>query len=376
MGFATSVIGPPAPAGDARTAALFQGSIELLKQVGAWPRIAPSAERLDAIRLVDATGALFRAPEVTFRSDEIGEEAFGYNVPNAVLTAELERLAGHKLGRIVTPAVTRIDIGPATVRMRTSDGREIEATLVAAADGRSSPCRTAAGISLRQWDYDQAAVVCAFSHGRPHKRISTEFHRRAGPLTVVPGPGNTSNLVWVDTKPEADRLGALSDDDFAAELATHLSGLLGSLGPINPRKVFPLSGQSAELLASNRVALIGEAGHVIPPIGAQGLNLGFRDAATLAEIAAAARDGGEDIGAGAAMRHYDEARRPDVTSRVWTVDLLNRSLLSSYAPVHVLRGLGLFALSTVSPLRRRLMREGMAPVNSTPYLMRPQAQSG
>jgi 2-octaprenyl-6-methoxyphenol hydroxylase len=370
-GFSTSVIGPRPNPNDSRTAALFQGSIELLKRVGAWPQIAVASEPLDAIRLIDATGALIRAPEVTFRASEIGQDAFGYNVPNAVLTAELERLAVERVTRIITPAVARIETGSDGVSLETADGATFTATLVAAADGRASPCRAAAGISVRQWSYDQAAIVCGFTHTRGHKRISTEFHRRAGPLTIVPGPGNSSNLVWVETKAEAERLAALPDAEFISELSRHLAGLVGTITAINPRNMFPLSGQTADPLAKNRIALIGESGHVIPPIGAQGLNLGFRDAATLADIAADARTAGEDIGGDKAMAAYDKARRPDVTSRVWTVDVLNRSLLSQYTPVHMLRGLGLFALSTVAPLRHRLMREGMAPQNSTPNLMRP-----
>ncbi len=373
-GFKTAVIGPPADPRDGRSAALFQGSIALLKRVGAWSDIEATAEPLNAIRLVDATGALFRAPEVTFDAREIGEPAFGYNVPNAALTAALERLAGPRLDRIVTPAVTAITIGQNLVTLTNQDGSQCTATLIAAADGRNSPCRTAAGIEPKRWSYDQAAVVCTFTHTRNHRRISTEFHRRSGPLTVVPGPGGlTSNLVWVETLSEAERLVALDDAAFTRELECHLTGLLGAVTLTAPRRMFPLSGQTAEPMGQNRVALIGEAGHVIPPIGAQGLNLSMRDAATLADVATRARDINQDIGGAAALTRYSDARRGDVTSRIWTVDLLNRSLLSQFTPVHMLRGLGLFALSTLAPLRHRIMREGIAPTDATPSLMRPAA---
>ncbi|MEQ1672575.1 MAG: FAD-dependent monooxygenase [Hyphomicrobium sp.] len=291
-------------------------------------------------------------------------------MPNAVLTGVLEKRAAPRLTRIVTAAVTGIDIGATHVTLTTEEGAMFSAALVAAADGRQSPCRTAAGIIPNRWSYDQAAVVCTFAHTRNHKRISTEFHRRCGPLTVVPAPGGlTSNLVWVDTLNEAERIAALSETDFIRELEGHLGGLLGSVRPLSPRRVFPLSGQTAEPMGKNRVALIGEAGHVIPPIGAQGLNLSFRDAATLADVAASARANGQDTGGADALARYSDARRGDVTSRIWTVDLLNRSLLSSFAPVHMLRGLGLFALSTVPPLRKRIMREGIAPAQSIPSLM-------
>ncbi len=373
LGFKVALAGPASNPRDGRSAALFQGSVDFLKRLGAWSSIAPSTEPLAAIRLVDATGALFSAPEVTFRAAEIGQPAFGYNVPNAAITAALETLAAQRLTRIVTPAVTAFEISAEGVTLTTADGLLLDASLVAAADGRTSPSRVAAGFSTRTWRYDQAAIVCSFSHTRAHRGVSTEFHRRSGPLTVVPGPGNTSNLVWVETIGEAQRLSQLSDADFTKELSRHLAGLLGTLSLNAPRRMFPLSGQTAEPLAQNRVALIGEAAHVMPPIGAQGLNLSFRDAATLADIAASARDAGADIGSPEVMARYHAARHGDVTSRVWTIDLLSRSLLSPYTPVHLLRGLGLFALKTVAPLRHKVMREGIAPAQSTPELMRPPA---
>lgn len=371
LGLRAAVIGPGADPRDGRTAALFQASVAFLKNLAAWPSIEPASAPLDAIRLIDATGALFRAPEVTFRAGEIGETAFGYNVPNAALTSALESLAIQKLNRIHTAAVTAIAPTDKGVTLTTTEGATITCRLAAAADGRQSAGREAAGISVRRWSYDQAAVVCTIAHARPHNRTSTEFHRSNGPLTLVPGPGNHCNLVWVESISEANRLVALDDAAFASELSHHLNGLLGRITIATPRRMFPLSGQTAEPLAQNRIALIGEAGHVMPPIGAQGLNLSFRDAATLADIAAAAHDAGEDIGGSKALRAFADARRFDVTSRVWTVDLLNRSLLSGFSPAHAARGLGLFALKTVAPLRKHLMREGIAPASAMPRLMQP-----
>lgn len=371
LGFTTAVIGPPADPRDGRTAALFQSSITFLKRIGAWEAIESSSARLDAIRLIDATGSFFRAPEVTFRACDIGVPAFGYNVPNAVLTSVLETLAAKRTTRLHTARVTSIVPSESGVTLTTAEGVTITCRLAAAADGRQSAARAAAGISVKSWKYEQAAIVCAFSHSRPHDQISTEFHRRSGPLTVVPGPGNRSNLVWVDGIAEAERLAHLDDGAFSTELSQHLQGLLGRIAIETPRRMFALSGQTAEPLAQNRIALIGEAGHVIPPIGAQGLNLSFRDAATLADVAAAARQAGEDIGGPKTLAAYADARRFDVTSRVWTVDLLNRSLLSEFGPVHAARGLGLFALKTLPALRRHVMREGIAPPNAMPRLMQP-----
>lgn len=371
LGFSTAIIGPASDPRDGRSAALFQASISFLKNLGAWDGAALASAPLEAIRLIDATGALFRAPEVTFRASEIGQTAFGYNVPNAALTSALEALTANRLRRIHSAAASIVP-NSGNVVLTTAEGAILTCRLAVAADGRHSAGREASGIPIKRWSYEQAAVVSTFSHSRPHYGVSTEFHRRSGPLTVVPGPNNQSNLVWVDSPSEANRLAALDDAAFTRALSEHLQGLLGTIKMETPRRMFPLSGQTANPLARKRIALIGEAGHVMPPIGAQGLNLSFRDAATLAEIAAAARDRGEDIGGDEALRLYSDARRFDVASRVWTIDLLNRSLLSEFMPVHSARGFGLFALKSLAPLRKYLMREGIAPVRALPRLMQPE----
>ena len=377
LGLNAAVAGPAADPRDGRTAALFQGSVSFLKRIDAWDQILPFAVPLDAIRLVDASGALLRAPEVTFRAREIGLDAFGYNVPNSALTAALETASQGRITRILTPGVTAIDVHSSGARVTIPNGCAIGAALIAAADGRASIGRTAAGITTKAWSYEQAAVVCSFVHSRPHRGISTEFHRRTGPLTLVPGVSeraqHSSSLVFVETPTEAQRLAALNDTGFLEELSRHLGGLLGTLSRPSPRRSYPLSGQTATVLGQNRVALIGEAGHVLPPIGAQGLNLSFRDAATIAELAADAKRQNADIGAPPVLTAYDRSRRADVTARAWTIDLLNRSLLSDLTAVHLTRGFGLFALSTIGPLRRLVMREGVAPALSTPRLMQPES---
>ncbi len=369
LGLKAIVIGPRSDTADGRTAALFQNSVQFLKAVGAWQHLESQAERLHAIRIVDATGGWLRAPEVTFRANEIGLAAFGYNVPNAALTQALEKAAAGRLRRVVSEGVARVVAADGHMELTTVEGETFSAALVAGADGRNSLIRNSAGISNRTWTYAQAAVVCSFEHSRPHCGVSTELHRRAGPLTVVPMRGNVSSLVWVETPGEAQRLAALDDATFLLELRSHVSGLLGTLNRISARKTFPLSGQTATVLAKNRCALIGEAGHVMPPIGAQGLNLSFRDAATLAELASDALHAGRDMGGDDVLAAYERQRRADVASRSWSIDLMNRSLLSEYAPIHLARGLGLAALKAIPALRRLLMREGVSPSFATPRLM-------
>lgn len=373
----TAIIGPRADSHDGRTAALLNGSVNLLKRLGIWEIIEAASEPLSAIRLVDATGSLLRAPEVLFEASEIGLEAFGYNVPNAALTSALDAAARTRLTRFVSEGVTEFDLsGARAARVSTSEGGSVTAPLIVAADGRGSPTRTAAGIAVSSWSYPQSAVVTTFAHSRPHHGISTELHRHAGPLTVVPGPGNTSSLVWVETPAEAARLLALDDNDFAKALEMHLNGLLGTLSALAPRRSFPLTGQTAAVMAKNRVALVGEAAHMMPPIGAQGLNLSFRDAATLAEVAGDAKREAQDIGGAPVLARYGRLRKADVASRVFAVDLLNRALLSSIPGMHFARGMGLFALAANRHLRARVMREGVMPAMANPALMLPLPQAG
>jgi 2-octaprenyl-6-methoxyphenol hydroxylase len=187
----------------------------------------------------------------------------------------------------------------------------------------------------------------------------------------VPLPGNASSLVWVEEPCEAVRLLRLDPAGFLAALAARLQGLLGSLREVSPLAAFPLAGLSASRMAQNRVALVGESAHAIPPIGAQGLNLGLRDAAALAGCVAIARARGEDVGGGAALEAYHKTRTADVLSRTLSVDLLNRSLLDDFLPLQALRGLGLHLLANVAPIRRMLMRGGLEAPGRLPPLMQP-----
>jgi 2-octaprenyl-6-methoxyphenol hydroxylase len=359
---------------DTRTAALFAGSIELLRNVGAWDTIAPHSAPIEAIRIIDDTGALLRAPEVVFTASEVGRETFGWNVPNGALVGALTAVAAQPDSRVLlheTAGIAEVAAGGDAVTVTSQEGVAFDAKIVAGADGRNSICRTAAGIATRTWRYEQAAVVASFRHSRPHHGISTEFHRPSGPLTTVPLPGFASSLVWVERPDTAQHLATLDDAAFRSALDERLQGLLGTIGELGPRAMFPLSGLTAETFGANRVALVGEAGHVIPPIGAQGLNLGLRDAAQLADCVATALAEGRDPGRPHTLDAYSMRRRPDVTSRIATVDVLNRSLISGLLPVHLARGLGIVALHAFGPLRRFAIREGLQPSGELPDLLKP-----
>jgi 2-octaprenyl-6-methoxyphenol hydroxylase len=358
---------------DRRTTALLPGSIQLLENLGVWGTCAAQSAPLEGVRIIDDRGGLLRAPEVLFKARELGLACLGANIPNAALNAALNAAATNASGlrRVPTAAAVGMEIGPDFLEISFAEGGKARGRLAIAADGRNSTIRAAARIVTRTWSYGQVAIAAVFRHSRAHANVTTEFHRRPGPLTVVPLPGDASSLVWVETAAEAKRLAALEEKAFLVELSARLHGLLGDLGELSPRAVFPLMGLQAEYMARARTALVGEAAHVIPPIGAQGLNLGLRDAAYLAECVGAARAVGDDIGADATLEAYRASRTPDILSRTISVDLLNRSLLFDFLPMQALRGLGLHLLANAGVLRRLLMRSGLDAPGDAPRLMRP-----
>jgi 2-octaprenyl-6-methoxyphenol hydroxylase len=259
----------------------------------------------------------------------------------------------------------------ATVSLK--NGESVSARLVVGADGRRSLCRTAAGIESTGRSYPQTALTFNLAHSRPHRDTSTEFHTEAGPFTLVPLPGDRSSLVCVTGPHGAEQLQSLGEDALNTEIERRSHSLLGKVSVEPGRGVFPLAVGTVNSFGANRIALVGEAAHLVPPIGAQGLNLGLRDAATIGELAVAARRHGGDTGDDSLLAHYDSLRRADVQSRTLAVDLLNRTLLSDFLPAQSARGLGLYLLDRIGPLRRAAMREGVAPAMSQPRLMRGEA---
>ena len=252
-------------------------------------------------------------------------------------------------------------------------GDRIAARLVIGADGRRSLCRTAAGIESDGRAYPQTALTFNLAHTRPHHDTSTEFHTESGPFTLVPLPGERSSLVCVVEPAEAERIAALDDVALNDEIEQRSHSILGKVTVEPGRGVFPLAVETVRTFGQNRIALVGEAAHLIPPIGAQGLNLGLRDAACIGElVVSAARDGG-DVGAPDLLARYDTQRRADVKSRTLAVDLLNRTLLTDFLPVQSARGVGLYLIDRIGPLRRAVLREGVAPAASQPRLMRGEA---
>ena len=237
----------------------------------------------------------------------------------------------------------------------------MRAQLAIGADGARSLCRAAAGIGSKRRTYPQAALTLNLTHARPHDDTSTEFHTESGPFTLVPLPGRRSSLVCVLAPEDAQAVVTQSDAALSQEVERRSHSLLGAMQVEPGRGLFPLAVETAESIAGDRIALIGEAAHVVPPIGAQGLNLGLRDALAIAEIVAEAWRDNRDPGEPAVLARYAAERRVDVGSRTLAVDLLNRSLLTGFLPAQGLRGLSLYLVDRIGPLRRALMREGVAP---------------
>ncbi|MFV0491364.1 MAG: UbiH/UbiF family hydroxylase [Pseudorhodobacter sp.] len=348
---------------DLRSTAFLQPSVALLQQVGIWPRLAPFATPLQTMRIMDAGGP---EPQVRlgrdFRAEEISDAPFGQNLPNWLLrremVAHLDRLedADFRPGIATTGLVTRD--GEALVTL--SDGSRISARLLIAADGRQSPMRQALGIGVRTWRYGQKALAFAVSHPLPHDNCSIEVHRSGGPFTLVPLPDHegrpASAVVWMDRGEKITRLVALPGAEFEAAMAERSANVLGPLRLETRLGIWPIISQRAERMAGQRAALMAEAAHVVPPIGAQGLNMSLADLACLLDLA---RNRPEGLGDAAMLSAYHRKRHPDILARVAGIDMLNRASMLSVQPLRDLRMGALRALHDIAPIRHRLMKTGL-----------------
>ncbi len=361
-GAAVTLLAPRSPHPDHRTTALLGTSVDILQESGLWEAITARAAPLRKLRLVDGTRRLIRTPEVLFESSEIGLDAFGYNIANEDLLTVLRGALARPGLRLVEQPALRVEIDENAARVTLADGSIVSAKLVVAADGRNSLCRAAAEIRTSKRPLPQSAIALSFAHTRPHNDTSTEFHTDGGPFTLVPLQGMHSSLVWVCKGSDAERVRRASDEELAREIEAKSHSMLGEIRIEGPRGVFPLGVEIADRFADRRIALVGESGHVIPPIGAQGLNLGIRDAEAIARIAAAALGDAEDPGSATALAAYDFERRADIRARAAAVEMLGRSLITEFLPVHLARGIGLEIASRIPALRRGLMRGGMGSI--------------
>lgn len=363
-GVRSCLIRRQAPPQAGRTVALMRGSVELMREVGALETVEANAAPLRAIRLVDDTGSLLRAPTTIFEAQVLGFASFGLNIANDMLQRALDDALAGKDVIIITGAVEDVRFEDSQVCLQGADF-SCAAHLVIAADGGRSILREKLGLKMKRHSYPQAAVTAVLRHSAPHGNVSTEFHTRNGPLTFVPLPGDVSSLVAVTTPEDAAYLMSLSETLFGDEIRHRSQSFLGAMSLISERGSWPLEMALPEDFAARRVMLAGEAAHVLPPIGAQGLNLGLRDSQAAAQIAATALAKGDDPGASDALESYRRSRSADIRLRSSAVDFFNRSLLSPFLPVHILRGFGLYLAANNSFLKKSLIHAGLGEAQIT-----------
>ncbi|KPQ07582.1 MAG: 2-octaprenyl-6-methoxyphenol hydroxylase [Rhodobacteraceae bacterium HLUCCA12] len=358
---AAPVIAADAPGADLRTTAFLQPSIPVLSAAGLWQRLSPHAMPLQVMRIVDAGGPETEARVIhDFDASEVSDQPFGWNLPNWLLRREaLARLDELPNVRFLPGVATeRLLTRETEARVWLSNGARVSTRLLIAADGRNSPMRAALGIGVRTLRYGQKALAFAVTHPAPHTNISTEIHRSGGPFTLVPLPDHQgrpcSAVVWMETGAEIARLQSLSPDAFENAMNERSAGLFGRLELASRLTVWPIIAQIADRFCGERTALMAEAAHVVPPIGAQGLNMSMADLAALLELA---RD--DTLGTPAMLDAYHRRRWPEVTLRLQGVDMLNRASMLHAQPLRDLRAATLDRLYALAPVRKGLMQLGI-----------------
>lgn len=370
QGFRTIVVDPTPPVtaeadagADLRTTAFLQPSVSLLQAAGLWSRLEPFAAPLWTMRIIDAGGA---EPEPRlvkdFNAGEISTQPFGWNLPNWLLRREMTlRLAelpnvSFRPGISTTSLVTR----DAEAIVTLSDGTRVSARLAVAADGRGSTLREAAGIPVRKLSYGQKALAFAVTHPVPHQNVSTEVHRSGGPFTLVPLPDRdgtpASAVVWMERGPEIARLSALPKAAFEAEMTARSAGVLGPLTLASRLTTWPIITQLAARMFGQRLALMAEAAHVMPPIGAQGLNMSLADLSALLDLAVAHP---ADLGSAEMLSTYHRKRHLEIEARLAGIDLLNRASMQGAPMLRDARAAALNALYAAEPVRKTLMKAGL-----------------
>jgi len=353
---------------DGRTSAIAAGSRAVLHAAGAWAGMAPDAQPILDIRVTDGASPLF----LHYDHRDVGDQPMGHILENRAIrrallqrVAELETvtlLAGRRpaaLERTGTRAVATLD-----------DGSQVIGSLAVATDGRASPTRQAAGIGVTEWRYPQTGIVCTVAHARDHRGVAQEHFLPAGPFAILPMTGRRSSIVWTERAELAPALLALDDAAFLEELALRFGDYLGELQVEGPRFSYPLGLLHAERYVAERLALAGDAAHAVHPIAGQGLNLGLRDVAALAEVVVDAMRLGLDPGGAAVLERYERWRRFENTLMLAATDALNRLFSNDAAPLRLARDAGLAAVDRLGPLKRLFMRHAMGQLGDLPRMVR------
>ncbi|TAK99512.1 MAG: 2-octaprenyl-6-methoxyphenyl hydroxylase [Rhodospirillaceae bacterium] len=365
---------------DGRAFAVALSSQRLLAALDIWPRVKIT-EPIRHIRVSDGDSLFF----LHYDHADLGDEPLGYMVENRVLRTALASAITAESERIVrlTPAtVIGLTQGPDRATLALADGRMVDASMVIAADGRTSTLRELSGIPLVGWKYDQVGIVATIGHARPHDGIAHEHFLPAGPFAILPladeyGADGTSqhrsSLVWTERADAAAGYLALPEKTFLAEIDRRVGGFLGELSLMGPRFSHPLGLQFASRYVDRRLVLTGDAAHGIHPIAGQGVNLGYRDVAALIEIIVDAKRLGLDLAHPAGLARYERWRRADNLLMATACDLLNRLFSNDVAPIRIARDIGLSIVNRLRPVKKLLMRHAMGTVGDLPRLMRGEA---
>lgn len=354
------------PAFDGRVSAIALGSQRLLAAIGMWEHVE-EAQPIYDIRVAD--GAL---AHLHYNHAEVGKEPFGWIVENRHSRRALARAAEAlpNLTLLTPDALQSFSVNAAGVKIALQSGKCLQAMLLVGADGKESRTRLLADITSTRHEYGQTAIVCTIAHTQPHHGMALERFLTPGPFAALPMTGNRSSLVWTEKHAVAKHLLALPAIEFNQEINERLGGYLGEAQAVGARFAYPLSALYAARLTAPRVALVGDAGHAIHPLAGQGINLGFRDVAVLAELLADAKRVGADLGNAALLADYERKRALDTLALLGVTHGLNALFARSEWPVKLLRGLGLKGVSALPPLKKLFMRDAMGLTGDVPRLMR------
>ncbi|MDP5306522.1 UbiH/UbiF/VisC/COQ6 family ubiquinone biosynthesis hydroxylase [Paracoccus spongiarum] len=343
---------------DGRAYALAIASQRLLSAIGLWPGLAGDSQPIRQVKASQGQPGEGALPFfLHFDSDEIEEGPVGFMLEDRFLYRALLAAMNGRLVHLDGVAVTDQAADAAGIAITLSDGRRLRARLLVGADGRGSGVAERAGIVRRGWDYGQTALVAAIAHERPHEGIAHQYFMPTGPLAILPLTGNRSSVVWSETRANATAIAALPDAGFLAALRPRFGDFLGDIALVGQRFSYPLSLSLADRYVADRVALTGDAAHGVHPVAGQGLNLGLRDVAALAEVLVEAARRGEDIGAPLVLARYQGWRRFDATSLALGMDAVNRLFANDNSILAAARGLGMGAVSAIPALRRGFMRQ-------------------
>jgi 2-octaprenyl-6-methoxyphenol hydroxylase len=365
---------------DGRASAIAFANFRQWRALGVGEALAAQAQVMTDILITDGPnpGAARTAPLpvfLHFDADEIADrtdgDPLGWMVENRHIRAVLNAALAETDATLISPA-TLADVTPAKTftTITLGDSRRLTARLVIGADGKASRVRKVAGIGVRGWAYPQAGVVATLQLDTPHNGVAHQYFLPGGPLAILPLTENRASLVWSEDKGRAEALAAAAPEAFEAHLARRFGDMLGRPRLIGPRYAYPLRLQIAESLVGARTALVGDAGHVIHPIAGQGLNLGLKDTAALAQVLIEAARLGEDFGSDLVLERYANWRRFDGASLALTTDLLMRVFSSDAPPLRVARDLGLAVVNRLPAFRRVFMQEAGGAMGDLPKLLK------